>query len=73
MGFCSSGDEFIRRSDEALANLTGVLKLVDDILVYAESYEELFNRVEAVLQRCTDHGITLSKRKIDGTQSTPLP
>ena len=65
MGLNSSGDEFCRRSDDAIQDLEGVLKLVDDILVFASSYDELFQRVEAVLQRCTEHNITLSKKKIE--------
>ena len=65
MGMNSSGDEFCRRSDDAIRDLEGVLKLVDDILVYARNYDELFQRVEAVLQRCTEHNITLSKKKIE--------
>ena len=65
MGLNSSGDEYCRRTDEVLGDLDGVLKLVDDILVYAKSYEQLFQRVETVLQRCQDNGITLSKKKIE--------
>ena len=65
MGMNSSGDEFCRRSDDAIQGLEGVLKLVDDILVFASNYGELFKRVEAVLQRCTEHNITLSKKKIE--------
>ena len=65
MGLNSSGDEFCRRSDDALKGLKGVLKLVDDIMIYATSYEELFKRVEAVLNRCSEHNITLSRKKIE--------
>ena len=65
MGTNCSGDEWCRRSDDAVADLEGVLKLVDDILVYAENYDLLFERVKAVLQRCTDHGITLSRKKLE--------
>ena len=71
MGLNCSGDAFCRRSDEALSGIKGVLKLVDDILVYGSSYDQLFQRVEEVLQRCVDHGITLSKKKIEiGTKVT---
>lgn len=71
MGLNCSGDEFCRRSDKAVAGLKGVLKLVDDILIYGTSYKQLFERVESVLQRCVDHGITLSKKKIEiGTKVT---
>ena len=71
MGLNCSGDEFCRRSDEALEDLDGVLKLVDDILVYGETYEQLFERAEAVLKRCTERNITLSRKKIEiGNQVT---
>ena len=63
MGLNCSGDEFCRRSDDALRGLPGVVKLIDDILVYASNYSELFERVENVLQRCTEHNITLSRTK----------
>ena len=36
MRLVSSGDEFCARSDIALANIPGVFKLVDDILVHGE-------------------------------------
>ncbi len=65
MGLNCSGDEFCRRSDEALHGIEGVTKLVDDILIFAEDYKQLFERVETVLQRCTDHNITLSRSKIE--------
>ena len=65
MGLNSSGDEFCRRTDDALKNIKGVLKLVDDILVYATSYGQLFKRIEEVLERCSEHNITLSRNKIE--------
>ena len=65
MGLNASGDEWCKRSDAALANLEGILKLVDDILIYGSNYEELFRRIEAVLDRCTKHNITLSRKKIE--------
>ena len=71
MGLNCSGDEFCRRSDAALEGATGVLKLVDDILVYADSIEQLKTRLNDVLQRCEDNGITISKKKIEiGTKVT---
>ena len=60
-----SGDFWCRVSDEALAGLPGVVKLIDDIAIYGSNYEELFARVEAVLQRCQEHGITLSRKKLE--------
>ena len=52
MGLSCSSDEWCRRSDEALAGLPGVLKLVDDILVQAPTKEILYSRLNDVLYRC---------------------
>ena len=41
MGLKPSGDWWCRKSDETIAGLPGVLKLVDDILVHAPSLVEL--------------------------------
>ena len=65
MGLNASGDEFCRRSDDALAGLTGIIKLIDDVLVFGETEDQLYERLEAVIQRCQDSGITLSSKKID--------
>ncbi len=65
MGLSPSGDWWCQRSDEALAGLPGVLKLVDDILVQAPTKEELLQRIRQVLQRCQQHGMILSKRKLE--------
>ena len=63
MGLTSSGDEFCARTDKALSGIPGVHKLVDDILVYGENYNELLDRIKLVFERCQEWGITLSKDK----------
>jgi hypothetical protein len=63
MGLNASGDEYCRRGDRALAGVQGVLKIVDDILVFASTPEELISRTRDVLQRCSASGITLSRSK----------
>ena len=63
MGLVSSGDEFCARTDRALADLPGVKKLVDDILIFADGKEELIERIRNVFNRCQEWGITLSKAK----------
>ena len=65
MGMASSSDEWCRRSDQAVHGLPDVLKLVDDILVQGTDYEDLFEKLEAVLQRCREHNITLSLKKLE--------
>ena len=71
MGLASSGDEFVLRTDEALAGLLGIQKLVDDILLVADNEEQFMERFALLVQRCQDNGITLSKKKLQvGTEVT---
>ena len=71
MGLNASGDEFCARSDEAVEGLDGVVKLIDDILVYADTLEQLFERAENVLKACQEKNITLSLKKLQiGTRTT---
>ena len=63
MGLNSSGDEFCRRTDEAMEGLEGVKKLVDDVLVFAPDDETLLKRIKKVFQRCQEWRITLTKTK----------
>ena len=65
MGLNPNGDWWCRKSDEAVADLPGVLKLVDNILVHAQSLVELRGRIRHVLQRCRAHGIVLSRKKFE--------
>jgi hypothetical protein len=64
MGLSSSSDEWCKRSDKALAGIPGVQKLVDDILIEGTTYDELFERIELVLKRCTEANITISLQKM---------
>ena len=45
MGLSASSDEFCRRSDDIVANLPGVWKLVDDILISAPTIDILTDRI----------------------------
>ena len=64
MGLCSSSDEFCQRTDDALKDIPNLQKIVDDILLAAQNYEELYKLIEQVFKRCEEYGITLSKEKI---------
>ena len=60
MGLNATGDEYNRRSDEAVGGFLNTVKVVDDLLVYEETFEEHVERVRNMLQRCREHQITLS-------------
>ena len=71
MGLNASSDDFCRHTDWALQGLNGVLKLVDDIIVFAPSIEILKTRLNAVIERCQTNNIILSKKKFEiGIQVT---
>ena len=65
MGLKSSSDEFCRRPDEALTGLLDdwLMKIVDDMLIQAPTWDLLYHRVRVVLERCRLHGNRLSKKK----------
>ena len=63
IGLNASGDEFNRRADDVLAGLEGYVKLIDDILIYADNEEELYERLRALLERCQEANIALKKSK----------
>ena len=63
MGLTSSGDEFCARTDQALAGIPGMWKLVDDILIAGDTVEQLLERVKEVFKRCEENDITLSDTK----------
>ena len=65
MGLNCAGDEFNRRTDEALAGLPNVVKVVDDILIHGQDLESHLNDVKKLLQRCQQHGITLNPKKFN--------
>ena len=58
MGLASSGDVFCQRTDQALAGIGGMYKLVDDIIVFGKTKKELLDRIEQVFKRCEEHQIT---------------
>ena len=69
MGCSASSDEWCQRSDAALSGLPGVHKLIDDILIEAKDYDQLFERIESVLDRCVDSNITISLKKMQVGES----
>ena len=64
MGLTSSSDKFCRRTDQALSCLK-LKKIVNDILIAADSYEDLEISLKKVLERCRKHNVTLSAEKIE--------
>ena len=64
MGLSASGDEFGIRGDRAFDGLEGQEKIIDDLIVYGDTFSQLHSRAEEVLKRAQAYNITLSKSKI---------
>ena len=64
MGLRSTNDCWCQRSDEAVAGLPGVAKIVDDILIWAPTLSILKERIRKVLNRCRTSGIAISRPKL---------
>ena len=63
MGLVSSGDEYLRRGDQALDGIPRTCKVVDDILAHDEDYASHLDHVWTILERCDRYGITLNPAK----------
>ena len=62
-GLKTSSDTFCERTDKALAGLDGFKKYVDDCLVFAESEDEIFERIEQLYKACEKANIGLNEAK----------
>ena len=64
MGLVHSGDEYCLRGDRILHGVENVLKIVDDIAIFARTAEEFRTRIQELFERCRAHNFTLNKDKI---------
>ncbi|QQP54221.1 Uncharacterized protein FKW44_006983 [Caligus rogercresseyi] len=65
MGLASSGDEYCLRGDQALCEVPNKNKVVDDILLYAKTWDELQSTLKKVMDACKKYQITLSPTKVN--------
>ena len=70
MRLISSGDEYNRRGDAALADIPRTLKIVDDLLMHDATYGAHLSHVITVLRRCRETGITINPRKFQFARRT---
>ena len=63
MGLSSSSDEWCRQSDRAIEGMPFARKIVDDILVWADSLPDLLERIRKIASKCRELNITLSQKK----------
>ncbi|XP_018369319.1 PREDICTED: uncharacterized protein LOC108765221, partial [Trachymyrmex cornetzi] len=63
MGVSSSGEHFQKQMSAILEGIEGACNLMDDTLVYGATEAEQDRRLEIVLKRLQDNGVTLNKAK----------
>ena len=64
MGFKATQDWWNQISDVVIIDFQEwCAKIVDDIIVWATTFEELIERVRLVLQKCRENDITISEKK----------
>ena len=63
IGLTSSGDIFCHRTDEALAGIPGVHKLVNDVLVVRNTKKQLMERVRRIFENVISMALCSRPRK----------
>ena len=64
MGSISTGDSYNQRCDKVLQGLNYITKLVEDVLIASESFENHAEDIRALLERCPESNITLNCKKM---------
>jgi len=65
MGLSASSDEWCSSSDVIITGLPWAKKIVDDTIIWADTFEQLLKRVRIVMERCRKYNITISKKKLE--------
>jgi hypothetical protein len=71
-GICHAGDDYSRRVSAVFDDLFNCRCIIEDILIFSETYEEHVALVRQVFQRAADHQITINTRKIQFAQPSVL-
>ena len=69
-GISSAPEHFQRRMSDALTGLAGTVCMMDDILIHGATREEHEQRLQAVLQRLSNLGMTLNAEKCKFAQTS---
>ena len=69
-GITSAPEFFQKKMSSILADLEGVVCMIDDVLVYGSSHKEHDDRLEVVLNRLQKAGVTLNKEKCQFRQTS---
>jgi len=65
MGLRSTNDVYCARSDRTIEGVPNCHKIVDDILICADSEADLLQKTKTVLSKCRELSITISRKKVE--------
>jgi hypothetical protein len=60
MGLSATSDDWCRKSDIVIKGNKNARKIVDDILCWGATMQELMSKLDSILMQCKAIGITLS-------------
>ena len=69
MGLSASSDEWCQKSHFLVEGLPFCKKIVDDILIWSKSPEELHANCKTVLNRCREMNVSISAKKLEFSNS----
>ena len=64
MGLSSTRDEYCRRHGIAITNHTNMQKVMDDVIMFDESFDNHYNNVRNFLEQCRKKQNLIEQRKI---------
>jgi hypothetical protein len=71
-GICHVGDDYSRRVSAVFDDLPNCRRIIEDILIFSETYEEHVPLVRQVFQRAAHHQIAINTQKIQFAQPSVL-
>jgi hypothetical protein len=71
-GICHAGDDYSRRVSAVFDDLPNCRLIIEDILIFSETYDEHVGLVRQIFQRAAEHQIAINTRKIQFAQPSVL-
>ena len=63
-GVTHAGDDCSRRVSDIFDNLPNSRRIIEDVLIFSENYEEHLELVRTLFERAAEHGVSLNKKKL---------
>ena len=62
-GYISSGDVYNCKTNKILVDIPNHLKIVDDSLIYAQKFKEIYHSMIEFIQKCDKYSMVLNPEK----------